>query len=155
MGWLNYGRSNVGVQRITDIALHAGDADVLTRLRATQRRYILDLFSGQLDLAYVNHRLRIGLVHKQLGVEPKLYLSAVKTLKGPALPFLGPAGADALSAQKRLNFIRSCTCHKVGPLVVTTLSTDHDSPGGFGHLAAPQAGAYSYETVLARERDTR
>lgn len=67
---------------ITEMALRAGDADMLTRLRATQRRYILDLFSGQLDLAYVNHRLRIGLVHKQLGVEPKLYLSAVNTLKG-------------------------------------------------------------------------
>ena len=41
----------------------------------------MDLFSGRYDSAYVNNRLRIGLVHKRIGVEPKLYLSAVHTLK--------------------------------------------------------------------------
>ncbi len=45
---------------ITEIALLIGDADTLTRLRAAQRRYILDLFSGLYDLEYVNNRLRIG-----------------------------------------------------------------------------------------------
>ena len=67
---------------ITEIALLIGDADTLTRLRTAQRRYILDLFSGQYDLEYVNNRLRIGLVHKRIGVEPKLYLAAINTLKG-------------------------------------------------------------------------
>lgn len=43
---------------------------------------MLDLFSGLYDLEYVNNRLRIGLVHKRIGVEPKLYLSAISTLKG-------------------------------------------------------------------------
>jgi diguanylate cyclase len=42
---------------------------------------VLSLFEGYYDLEYVNNRLRIGLVHKRIGVEPKLYLSAVKTLK--------------------------------------------------------------------------
>ncbi|MGY4107716.1 diguanylate cyclase domain-containing protein [Aeromonas encheleia] len=67
---------------ITEIALLIGDADTLTRLRMAQRRYILDLFSGLYDLEYVNNRLRIGLVHKRIGVEPKLYLAAINTLKG-------------------------------------------------------------------------
>jgi diguanylate cyclase (GGDEF)-like protein len=67
---------------ITEIALLIGDADTLTRLRTAQRRYILDLFSGLYDLEYVNNRLRIGLVHKRIGVEPKLYLAAINTLKG-------------------------------------------------------------------------
>ncbi|BEE16766.1 MULTISPECIES: protoglobin domain-containing protein [Aeromonas] len=66
---------------ITEIALLIGDADTLTRLRTAQRRYILDLFSGLYDLEYVNNRLRIGLVHKRIGVEPKLYLAAINTLK--------------------------------------------------------------------------
>ncbi|WP_421262518.1 protoglobin domain-containing protein [Aeromonas jandaei] len=66
---------------ITEIALLIGDADTLNRLRAAQRRYILDLFSGLYDLEYVNNRLRIGLVHKRIGVEPKLYLAAINTLK--------------------------------------------------------------------------
>ncbi|NHQ80939.1 diguanylate cyclase [Chromobacterium vaccinii] len=64
-----------------EIALLIGDADTLQRLRNAQRRYVVDLFSGVYDLEYVNNRLRIGLVHKRIGVEPKLYLAAVQTLK--------------------------------------------------------------------------
>lgn len=79
---------------ISEIALLIGDADTLGRLRSAQRRYILDLFSGVYDLEYVNNRLRIGLVHKRIGVEPKLYLSAVHTLKG----LLYEAIADAFNA---------------------------------------------------------
>lgn len=66
---------------IPEIALLIGDADTLVRLKRLQRRYILDLFSGLYDLDYVNNRLHIGLVHKRIGVEPKLYLSAIYALK--------------------------------------------------------------------------
>ena len=64
-----------------EIALLIGDSDTLQRLRTAQRRYIQELFCGHYDNAYVNSRLRIGLVHKRIGVEPKLYLSASCTLK--------------------------------------------------------------------------
>jgi diguanylate cyclase (GGDEF)-like protein len=67
---------------IAEIALLIGDADTLSRLRSAQRRYVLDLFTGLYDLEYVNNRLRIGLVHKRIGVESKLYLSAIHTLTG-------------------------------------------------------------------------
>jgi len=66
---------------IDEIALLIGDADTLSRLHLAQRGYVLGLFEGYYDLEYVNNRLRIGMVHKRIGVEPKLYLSAVKTLK--------------------------------------------------------------------------
>lgn len=66
---------------IDEISLLIGDADTLMRLRNAQRKYVIDLFSGNYDSEYVNNRLRIGMVHKRIGVEPKLYLSAVKTLK--------------------------------------------------------------------------
>lgn len=67
--------------QVDEIALLIGDADTLRRLKNALRKYILDLFSGFYDTEYVNNRLRIGLVHKRIGVEPKLYLSAVRTLK--------------------------------------------------------------------------
>jgi len=66
---------------IDEISLLIGDADTLRRLRSAQRIYVTDLFSGHYDSEYVNNRLRIGIVHKRIGVEPKLYLSAVRTLK--------------------------------------------------------------------------
>ncbi|PHV13412.1 GGDEF domain-containing protein [Chitinimonas sp. BJB300] len=65
---------------IPEIALLIGDADTLNRLRNAQRKYIIDIFSGVYDLEYVNNRLRIGLIHKRIGVEPKLYLAAVYSL---------------------------------------------------------------------------
>lgn len=65
----------------TEIALLIGDADTLVRLRIAQKKYVMGLFSGIYNLDYVNTRLRIGLVHKRIGVEPKLYLAAVFTLK--------------------------------------------------------------------------
>ncbi|MCG8489619.1 MAG: GGDEF domain-containing protein [Chromatiales bacterium] len=66
---------------VPDIALLIGDADTLSRLHNAQRAYISDLFSGFYDIEYVNNRLRIGMVHKRIGVEPKLYLAAIMTLK--------------------------------------------------------------------------
>lgn len=67
--------------KIEEVTLLIGDAETLRRLRAAQRKYIFDLFAGYYDSEYVNNRLRIGMVHKRIGVEPKLYLSAVRTLK--------------------------------------------------------------------------
>lgn len=64
-----------------EIALLIGDADTLLRLRDVQRKYVVDLFSGKYDAEYVNNRLRIGMVHKRIGVEPKYYLSAVRAIK--------------------------------------------------------------------------
>jgi len=66
---------------IEEISLLIGDIDTLKRLKVAQHKYIMDLFSGHYDSEYVNSRLRIGMVHKRIGVEPKLYLSAVRILK--------------------------------------------------------------------------
>ncbi|KEA64023.1 Phytochrome, two-component sensor histidine kinase [Marinobacterium lacunae] len=78
-----------------EIALLIGDADTLQRLRNAQQRYISDLFSGVYDIDYVNNRLRIGLVHKRIGVDTKLYLSAVYTLKSLIADYLGSKIPDA------------------------------------------------------------
>lgn len=83
---------------IDEIALVIGDADTLQRLRRAQKKYILDLFSGHYDAEYVNNRLRIGMVHKRLGVEPTLYLSAVRCLKEIITEKL----TDALSSTEEL-----------------------------------------------------
>lgn len=57
-----------------------GDAETLRRLKNYQRTYILSLFDGQYDEDYVHSRLRVGVVHKRLGVEPKFYVSALHNL---------------------------------------------------------------------------
>ena len=67
--------------RNTEISLLIGDADTLLRLSQAMRRYIIELFEGFYDAEYVNKRLRIGKVHKRIGVSPKLYVSAVNQLQ--------------------------------------------------------------------------
>ncbi len=57
-----------------------GDAETLRRLRMYQRNYVLSLFDGEYDKGYVHTRLRIGLVHKRIGVKPKFYVSAFHNL---------------------------------------------------------------------------
>jgi len=64
-----------------EIALLIGDLETLNRLQAAMRHYILELFSGHYDTDYVNRRLRIGKVHKRIGVSPKLYISAIWLLE--------------------------------------------------------------------------
>lgn len=44
-------------------------------------QYVQDLFSGDYGLAYVNKRLAIGLQQKEQCVEPKVYLSAIESLR--------------------------------------------------------------------------
>ena len=65
----------------SEISLLIGDAETLERLRQSLRRYIIEMFEGYYDGEYVNKRLRIGKVHKRIGVSPKLYVSAVMMLQ--------------------------------------------------------------------------
>ncbi|MFT6897729.1 MAG: diguanylate cyclase [Paraglaciecola sp.] len=64
-----------------EIAQLISEPATLKRLQGAQRKYVLDLFAGNYDEEYVNNRLQIGLVHKRIGVAPKLYLSAVHLLR--------------------------------------------------------------------------
>nr|CAX83971.1 Diguanylate cyclase [uncultured bacterium] len=64
-----------------EVALVIGDKETLDRLQSSMRRYIMELFEGYYDAEYVNKRLRVGKIHKRIGVTPKLYLSAIRLLQ--------------------------------------------------------------------------
>ncbi|MCV6591180.1 MAG: GGDEF domain-containing protein [Marinobacterium sp.] len=65
----------------SEFALLIGDSETFRRLHASMHTYIRDLFEGYYDADYVNRRLRIGKVHKRIGVSPKLYLAAMVQLE--------------------------------------------------------------------------
>lgn len=46
------------------------------RLAEFQRAYLLSLFDGEPDAAYIESRLRIGAVHAQLGITPRWYVNS-------------------------------------------------------------------------------
>ncbi len=66
---------------IPEIQLLIGDAETFRRLHGSMKRYVLELFEGYYDSEYVNRRLRIGKVHKAIGVSPKLYISSLARLE--------------------------------------------------------------------------
>lgn len=86
-----------------DITLLIGDSGTLENLKNAQINYISSLFSGHYGLNYVNNRLRIGIIHKRIGVEPKLYLSAIKLLENIICKALEKNISDAsvLSSTKK------------------------------------------------------
>ncbi|MGN7610764.1 GGDEF domain-containing protein [Magnetococcales bacterium HHB-1] len=66
--------------RHSEVQLVIGDAETMERLKKTLKTYILEMFSGVYDSIYVNSRLRVGKIHKRIGVPPALYMSAVQIL---------------------------------------------------------------------------
>jgi len=75
---------------IPSIAAKIADAQVLARLRAHQRRYVLDLFAGRCDRGYILDRLQIGRTHERLRIDPQHYLAALRLLRELILRHLQP-----------------------------------------------------------------
>jgi len=73
--------------KISDVELLIGDADTLMRLSAAMKRYLVELFEGYYDSNYANKRLRVGIVHKRIGLSPSLYFSAISNLQLILLSF--------------------------------------------------------------------
>ena len=65
----------------SEVSAIIGDAETMRRLSSAMNMYVLDLFDGHYDESYVNKRLRIGLVHKRIGVPPELYLAGIYQLQ--------------------------------------------------------------------------
>ena len=81
-----------------------GDSESLFRLKKHMRKYILDLFEGDYDGEYVQSRLRIGLVHKRIGVTPKLYISAISNLmKRIKTALIDQKKADCVKCNHRID----------------------------------------------------
>lgn len=52
------------------------DEATVRRVKALQKKYFLGLFTGVVDLAYVEDRLRIGVAHERIGMPQKFYLGS-------------------------------------------------------------------------------
>ncbi|WP_162162940.1 globin-coupled sensor protein [Gorillibacterium massiliense] len=50
------------------------------RLRQTLHRHLTELFSGQIDDAFIEARLRIAKVHQRIGLDSKWYMGAFQSL---------------------------------------------------------------------------
>lgn len=59
-----------------EMRVHFPDEVAVRHVKRLQREYFLGLFSGVVDLRYVEYRLRVGATHERAGLQPKWYLAA-------------------------------------------------------------------------------
>ena len=54
-------------------AKYLKDQNTINRLKATQKKYFLELVSGQYDEKYIRNRVKIGLTHVNVKLDPQWY----------------------------------------------------------------------------------
>ncbi|MES0371937.1 MAG: protoglobin domain-containing protein, partial [Mariprofundaceae bacterium] len=61
-------------QHLKDIISNAGSN--IERLKSAQKQYLLGLFAGDYGEEYFERRLKIGVIHNQIGLKPRWYLGS-------------------------------------------------------------------------------
>lgn len=74
------------------------DPSAIGHLAKTQREYLLRLFSGSYDAAYVAHRMRVGETHHRIGLSPEWYLGAFRKYLDLVLSQVLPADDEKTRA---------------------------------------------------------
>lgn len=64
------------------------DAATIERLKKTQAKYFSELTAGNYGDEYVMERLRVGVVHQRIGLEPKWYMGAYSVYLSGLLPIV-------------------------------------------------------------------
>lgn len=59
-----------------EAAAYMDDPERVRRLKRTQKQYFLALFRGDIDLAYIEDRLRVGTAHERIGLPLKWYMGS-------------------------------------------------------------------------------
>jgi diguanylate cyclase (GGDEF)-like protein len=76
----NIDRFYAHVGAFAETGSYLSDGRQLDRLRGMQQHYLRELFCAPVDRTYVDNRLRIGMVHHHIGLEPHWYLGSCSQL---------------------------------------------------------------------------
>lgn len=60
----------------------------IERLEGTLKAHIIEIFSGQINSAYIQKRLQIAEVHQRIGLEPKWYIGSFQNLQNTFLSII-------------------------------------------------------------------
>ncbi|MFN2376675.1 MAG: protoglobin domain-containing protein [Candidatus Binatia bacterium] len=120
------------------------DPELVRRLKISQRRHFVQLWTGPYDEAYVESRLRVGLAHARIRLEPHIYLGGYliqadyvrKRLQEEFGPDVGGFTACLQSFTKIV-------------MLDIALATDAYIYGGF--VERSTADAQAYAAALAQE----
>lgn len=150
---------------LMDIIANVGSN--VDRLKKSQRDYLLALFSGTYDEAYMEKRLRIGVVHFEIGLGPRWYLGSYSVYFALLSELINARwrfnGAKRLRALQAVNKILSLDAQiAIDSYVLSligsiraTVSDVHDGITDQAAAAAEQAAAVAQtSTSLEEVRET-
>lgn len=86
----NIDRFYAHVGAFAETGSYIQDGRQLERLRGMQQHYLRELFCAPVDVAYVENRLRVGMVHHHIGLEPHWYLGSCSQLLSEITHSLAP-----------------------------------------------------------------
>lgn len=117
-----------------------GDDAKLARMKQSQMTYFNQLTEGCYDLAYVENRLHIGVVHQRVGLTPKWYMSAYCKYLSEVMPLVFEHHAESpelvLSA-----------CRALLKIVFFDMGLALDTYFHAEHKALKQARSYTEQIV--------
>lgn len=93
-----------------EISQFAIGGETYRRLKGEMARYVSSLFGEERGREYVYERLRIGLIHQRNGVEPKLFIAAMKALKAVLRDHISRCMPDKKSGLAVWNALDSLLC---------------------------------------------
>lgn len=64
------------------------DEATVNRLKQAQSAYFSELTAGEYGAEYIKNRLRVGIVHQRIGLEPKWYVGAYRKYLSELIPLL-------------------------------------------------------------------
>jgi rsbT co-antagonist protein RsbR len=62
--------------RFEDVRVFLNNDAQIKRLKLVQKQYFMELTNGEYGQDYYEKRIKVGIVHKRLGIPPRLYLGA-------------------------------------------------------------------------------
>jgi signal transduction histidine kinase len=120
------------------------DPALVRRLKAAQRRHFIELCTGPYDEAYFESRLRVGVAHARIRLEPHLYLGGYLVQLSYVQQRFREKFADDPGRAER------CTASLIKIIMLDiALATDAYIYGGFVERSSYDSAAY--ESLLAQE----
>lgn len=104
------------------------DAPTATRLRHAHALYFSQLTEGTYDQDYFRHRVRVGIVHQRIGLEPKWYIGAYrKYLSEMALALQQLFAHEPVKFLSAFNALLKIVFLDIGLALDTYFHIDHQS----------------------------
>ncbi len=105
------------------------DEAQLRRVKRLQADYFLQLFTGKLDLAYVEDRLRVGAAHERIGLSPKFYLGAYRRYLELILGYMSRDAEDQAAMQADFISVQKIVYFDVALAIDTYIAANLDAIG--------------------------